>query len=105
MDSDRGDAGTSRALEKLSSKLLQFLGEARAVKSSQYLLALAQLCYCDTTVAYGVWVELFPRIWAVLSDWQRKVCGAHPMCDTENGFDTIRAISMQLQISPTWLVR
>ena len=73
MDTDRGDSGGMGALSKLSSKLSQFLSELKSVKSGQYLLSLAQLCYADTMLAYEVWVTLFPRLWACLSDHQRQV--------------------------------
>ena len=73
MDTDRGDGGGMGALSKLSSKLSQFLSELKSVKSGQYLLSLAQLCYVDTKLAYEVWVRLFPRLWGCLSDQQRQV--------------------------------
>ncbi len=73
MDLDKGDGSGSGALEKLSNKLNQFLIDAKGVKSRQYLLSLAQLCYADTQLAYDTWVQLFPMIWAVLSVRQRQV--------------------------------
>ena len=80
MDTERGDGGGMGALNKLSSKLSQFLSELKSVKSGQYLLSLAQLCYADTKLAYEMWSKLFPRLWAALSDQQRQVhvhvCGA-----------------------------
>ena len=73
MDTERGDGGGMGALNKLSSKLSQFLSELKSVKSGQYLLSLAQLCYADTKLAYEMWSKLFPRLWAALSDQQRQV--------------------------------
>ena len=61
MDTDRGDAGGMGALSKLSSKLSQFLSELKSVKSGQYLMSLAQLCYTDTALA-EMWVKLFPQL-------------------------------------------
>ena len=73
MDSDRGDGSGSGALEKLANKLNQFLTEAKRIRSRHYLLSLAQLCYLDTQLAHQTWIQLFPRIWAALSDRQRQV--------------------------------
>lgn len=73
MDSDRGDGSGAGALEKLANKLSQFILEAKGVRTKQYLLALTQLCHADTALAHSTWVELFPRLWAVLSDRQRHV--------------------------------
>ena len=73
MDSDRPDGGGSGALEKLSSKLSSFISEARGVKCDQLLLAVVQLCYHDTQLCYDMWVEVFPKLWATLTDRQRTV--------------------------------
>ena len=73
MDVDRGESGGLGALSRLSSKLSQFLSELKSVRSRQFLLSLAQLCYSDTSLAYETWVALFPRLWACLSDHQRQV--------------------------------
>ena len=73
MDSDRGDGSGVGALDKLSTKLSQFLSELKTVKTGQYLLSLAQLCYADTQLAYDMWVQLFGRLWSCLSDQQRQV--------------------------------
>lgn len=80
MDSDRPDGGGSGALEKLSTKLLSFISEARGVKSNQLLLAIVQLCYHDTQLCYDVWVELFPKLWTTLTDRQRTVSIIHACC-------------------------
>lgn len=73
MDTERGDSGGMGTLSKLSSKLSQFLSELKGIKSGQYLLSLAQLCYTDTALAYELWVAMFPRLWGCLSDNQRQV--------------------------------
>ena len=73
MDSDRGDGGCSGALEKLTTKLTGFISDARNVKSSQFVLSVAALCHMDTDLAYWVWVEMFPKLWGVLSERQRSV--------------------------------
>ena len=73
MDGDRGNGGGVGALDKLSSKLSQFLSDLRTVKSGQYLLSLIHLCYVDTDLAYRTWVGLFPHLWNCLNDQQREV--------------------------------
>ena len=76
MDSDRPDGGGSGALEKLSTKLSSFISEARGIKCDQLLLAIVQLCYHDTQLCYDMWVEMFPKLWATLTDRQRSVSNA-----------------------------
>ena len=73
MDSDRGDGGGSGALEKLTTKLSGFISDARNIKTSQFVLSVASLCYMDTELAYWVWVEMFPKIWGILAEAQRTV--------------------------------
>ena len=73
MDSDMGDGGGSGAIEKLTTKLNTFLSDARSIFSGRYLLSLIQLCHMDTQLAYTTWVDLFPRLWGVLSDRHRQV--------------------------------
>ena len=72
-DSDRADGSGGDALDKLSSKLSQFLSELKGIKCGQYLLSLVQLCYVDTELARDTWVGLFGRLWGSLTDQQRKV--------------------------------
>ncbi len=72
-DSDRGNGGGSGALEKLTTKLSGFISDAHNIKTSQFVLSVASLCYMDTDLAYWVWVEMFPKMWAVLSESQRTV--------------------------------
>ena len=73
VDTDRGDSGTTGSLSRLSNKLSQFLSDLKSVKSIQFLLSMAQLCYADTSLAYEMWVSLFPRLWSCLTDHQRQV--------------------------------
>ena len=73
MDSDRGDGGGSGALEKLTTKLSAFLTESRTIKCTQFLLSLTHLCHVDTQLAHHMWIEVFPKVWAILTDRQRSV--------------------------------
>ena len=38
-----------------------------------YLHALSQLCHCDTHLAHDTWLQLFPRVWKVLSERMQHV--------------------------------
>lgn len=74
MDSDVADGGGSGALEKLASKLTGFISDARSIKTSQFVLSTAALCYLDTELSHYTWVEMFPRLWSILSERQQNVC-------------------------------
>ena len=74
MDSDRGDETSAGALEKLAGKLTQFLVESRSISVGQFTLSLAQLCNLEGSIAFSIWVKLFPKMWAVLSEKQKQVC-------------------------------
>ncbi|KAL5497639.1 hypothetical protein EMCRGX_G014148 [Ephydatia muelleri] len=76
MDSDRGDETSAGALEKLAGKLTQFLVESRSISVGQFTLSLAQLCNLEGSIAFSIWVKLFPKMWAVLSEKQKQVLGA-----------------------------
>ena len=77
MDSDRGEGGGSGALEKLTTKLNGFLNDARNIKTGQYLLSVSQLCHLDTDLAHHIWLDLFPKIWAAISERHRQVRHTH----------------------------
>ena len=38
-----------------------------------YLPALSQLCHCTTDLTHSIWVDIFPRIWKILSEKQQGV--------------------------------
>lgn len=40
-----------------------------------YLAALSQLCHCTTDLTHSIWVDIFPRIWKILSEKQQGVGG------------------------------
>lgn len=45
----------------------------KEVCTTQFLSAVAELCHMDTSLAEWVWLQLFPRIWKVLSEKQQQV--------------------------------
>ena len=46
------------------------------MKTLAFLNATAQLCHMDISLAERLWLELFPRIWSILSDKQRESLAA-----------------------------
>lgn len=72
-DSDRADGTSGVGLDKLTSKLTGFISDAKNVKTSQFVMSVSALCHLDTDLAYWTWVELFPKLWRVLSETQRAV--------------------------------
>jgi len=81
-DSDRADGSGGGGLDKLTSKLTGFISDAKNVKTSQFVCSMAALCHVDLDLANWVWVEMFPRLWKILADTQRTVCGVGGDSDT-----------------------
>lgn len=52
----------------------KFMEGVKEVCTTQFLSAVAELCHMDTSLAEWVWLQLFPRIWKVLSEKQQQVC-------------------------------
>jgi len=73
--SERSEDGQSRqaASEQLLAQQAKFLDKAREVTTGQFLYAASQLCHMDTSLAESVWLDLFPRLWAILSESHRSV--------------------------------
>lgn len=44
----------------------------RKVRTEQLLVATAQLCHMDTGLAENVWLNIFPRLWAILDESQQQ---------------------------------
>ena len=61
------------ALEVLLPQQMKFLEKAREMTTGQFLYAAAQLCHMDTALAENMWLDVFPRLWAILTDHQREV--------------------------------
>lgn len=62
-------------LQTLLQRQAKFLESCREVKTVQYLAALSQLCHNSTELSHTTWIDLFPRIWKVLSDKQQQMLG------------------------------
>ncbi|XP_075234435.1 transcription-associated protein Nipped-A isoform X2 [Lycorma delicatula] len=61
------------ALSQLIAHQAKFLEKSREVKVSRFLQATAQLCHMDTPLAERVWLDMFPRLWSILSERQQTV--------------------------------
>uniref|UniRef100_A0A0L8IF18 Non-specific serine/threonine protein kinase n=1 Tax=Octopus bimaculoides TaxID=37653 RepID=A0A0L8IF18_OCTBM len=42
-------------------------------ETTTFLNALSQLCHNSTSLAHSIWMDLFPRIWKILSEKQQQV--------------------------------
>lgn len=60
-------------LHMLTNRHDKFLDTLREVKTGALLSAFVQLCHISTTLAEKTWVQLFPRLWKILSDRQQHV--------------------------------
>ncbi|KAB0398761.1 hypothetical protein E2I00_004750, partial [Balaenoptera physalus] len=58
-------------LHMLTNRHDKFLDTLREVKTGALLGAFVQLCHISTTLAEKTWVQLFPRLWKILSDRQQ----------------------------------
>ncbi|XP_053690427.1 transcription-associated protein 1 [Sabethes cyaneus] len=71
-ESERLVANRQAALAKLISRQAEFLEASRKVRTEQLLVATAQLCHMDTTLAEKVWLDVFPRLWSILDQGQQQ---------------------------------
>ncbi|CAG9853589.1 unnamed protein product [Phyllotreta striolata] len=46
---------------------------AKSITTDRFLLATAQLCHMDTSLAEHVWLSLFPKLWSILEPDQRTI--------------------------------
>ncbi|XP_054724829.1 transformation/transcription domain-associated protein-like [Uloborus diversus] len=57
--------------QTMLAKQAKFHEALREVKTMAFLNATAQLCHMDTTLAQHLFIQLFPRLWKILSDKQQ----------------------------------
>ncbi|GAB1859196.1 Transformation/transcription domain-associated protein [Camponotus japonicus] len=55
-------------LLEMITKQIRFMENAKKIRTEQLLLATAQLCHMDTSLAERVWLDMFPRIWSILDE-------------------------------------
>lgn len=63
----------SETITKLITKHYEFIEISKNVTTDQFLVAAAQLCHMDTSLAEQVWLQLFPKLWDILDEQQRSV--------------------------------
>ncbi|KAK2876584.1 hypothetical protein Q8A67_020680 [Cirrhinus molitorella] len=68
---EQGDRDAGNQLHMLTNRHDKFLDSLREVKTGALLNALVQLCHISTPLAEKTWVQLFPRLWKILSDRQQ----------------------------------
>ncbi|CAH0749160.1 unnamed protein product [Diatraea saccharalis] len=59
-----------RALTQIIAKQSEFLELARRVRTEQLVVAAAQLCHMDDSLAHHTWLRLFPRLWTAFDERQ-----------------------------------
>ncbi|XP_041366452.1 transformation/transcription domain-associated protein-like [Gigantopelta aegis] len=65
-----------QTLQTLLQRQAKFLENCREIKTVQYLNSLSQLSHGNTDLAHDTWLELFPRIWKILSEKQQQLLSA-----------------------------
>ncbi|XP_041829403.1 transformation/transcription domain-associated protein isoform X1 [Melanotaenia boesemani] len=68
---EQAERDTGNQLHMLTNRHDKFLDSLREVKTGALLNALVQLCHISTPLAEKSWVQLFPRLWKILSDRQQ----------------------------------
>ncbi|XP_030610392.1 transformation/transcription domain-associated protein isoform X4 [Archocentrus centrarchus] len=68
---EQAERDTGNQLHMLTNRHDKFLDSLREVKTGALLNALVQLCHISTPLAERTWVQLFPRLWKILSDRQQ----------------------------------
>uniref|UniRef100_A0A1A8ABB8 Transformation/transcription domain-associated protein n=1 Tax=Nothobranchius furzeri TaxID=105023 RepID=A0A1A8ABB8_NOTFU len=68
---EQAERDTGNQLHMLTNRHDKFLDSLREVKTGALLNALVQLCHICTPLAEKSWVQLFPRLWKILSDRQQ----------------------------------
>ncbi|XP_065098609.1 transformation/transcription domain-associated protein isoform X2 [Paramisgurnus dabryanus] len=68
---EQAERDSGNQLHMLTNRHDKFLDSLREVKTGALLNALVQLCHISTPLAEKTWVQLFPRLWKILSDRQQ----------------------------------
>lgn len=58
---------------KMIKKHFEFIQASRNITTDQFLVAAAQLCHMDTSLAEHVWLSMFPKMWTILEEDQCTV--------------------------------
>lgn len=71
-ESERPVVNRNAALIKLISRQAEFLEANRKIRTEQFLVATAQLCHMDSSLAEAIWLSVFPRMWSILDEGQQQ---------------------------------
>lgn len=63
----------TETITKIIFKDFDFLETCKDITTDQFLLATAQLCHMDANLAEHVWLQSFPKLWAILEEHQKNV--------------------------------
>lgn len=67
---------TQQTVQQLLARHSKFLDMCQETKTVSFLAAVCQLSHANSELASHSWIELFPRIWKVLSDHQQQKLAA-----------------------------
>nr|XP_018903777.1 PREDICTED: transformation/transcription domain-associated protein isoform X3 [Bemisia tabaci] len=87
-----GVAGLTREanLQKLIGFQAKFLETVRETKTVNILGAIAQLGHMDTTLAESIWLDMFPRLWGILSERQQSILGGEIVAFIGSGIHVVQ---------------
>ncbi|CAG9767854.1 unnamed protein product [Ceutorhynchus assimilis] len=65
----------AESITQMINKHFEFIEVLRNITTEQFLLAAAQLCHMDTSLAEHVWLSIFPQLWQLLDEDERSILG------------------------------
>ncbi|KAM4023906.1 transformation/transcription domain-associated protein [Anomaloglossus baeobatrachus] len=68
---EQSEKDIGNQLHMLTNRHDKFLDSLREVKTGALLISFVQLCHISTPLAEKIWIQLFPRLWKILSDRQQ----------------------------------
>ncbi|XP_072275172.1 transformation/transcription domain-associated protein [Pyxicephalus adspersus] len=68
---EQSEKDIGNQLHMLTNRHDKFLDSLREVKTGALLSAFVQLCHISTPLAEKIWIQLFPRLWKILTDRQQ----------------------------------
>eukprot|EP00118_Oscarella_pearsei_P018052 m.182608 g.182608 ORF g.182608 m.182608 type:complete len:3843 (+) comp39295_c0_seq28:119-11647(+) len=67
------DTASVKALRRMLTDHAKYLQGLKETQTSSLISGLIQLCHTDTDLAYRVWIDLFARLWDLLSEGQKLI--------------------------------
>ncbi|KAK7109588.1 transformation/transcription domain-associated protein-like isoform X2 [Littorina saxatilis] len=62
------ESAPKQSLHSLLQRQNKFLDTCKETKTIHYLMSLIQLCHVNTDLAHSCWLDMFPRVWKILSE-------------------------------------